>query len=104
MVAGERFSGCGMNKDSTESGEKMHEIVEGYAADNNNFIQVWPKTQSFLCLLPSFFFNKVFLNIFQNREKANRKHAYGSVATPELYLGFLQGLPEDDFQRIPRQQ
>ena len=60
MVAGERFSGCGMNKDSTESGEKMHEIVEGYAADNNNFIQVWPKTQSFLCLLPSFFSIKYF--------------------------------------------
>ena len=60
VVAGERFSGCGMNKDSTESGEKMHEIVEGYAADNNNFIQVWPKTQSFLCLLLSFFSIKYF--------------------------------------------
>ena len=61
MVAGERFSGCGMNKDSTESGEKMHEIVEGYAADNNNF-------PSFLCLILSLFsiFNKLFLNISQN--------------------------------------
>ena len=33
-----RFSGCGLNEDLTEGGDKMHEVIEQYAADNQLFI------------------------------------------------------------------
>ena len=39
VVGGERFSGCPLNMDLAENGQKMHEIVEEYAADNNKFVQ-----------------------------------------------------------------
>ena len=38
IVQGNRYSGCGLNRDVTESGEEMHEIMEQFAADNQLFI------------------------------------------------------------------
>lgn len=39
MLQGKRFSGCGLNEDLTEGGDKMHEVIEQYAADNQLFVK-----------------------------------------------------------------
>ena len=47
VVAGEQFSGCPLNDNIVENGEKMHEIFEVFANDNelwvNEFVTVFQK-------------------------------------------------------------
>lgn len=39
VVAGKRFSGCGLNTNPAGNQQTMHEVFEEYAADNSLFIQ-----------------------------------------------------------------
>ena len=39
VIPGNRFSGCGLNTDIAENGQKWNEIVEEYASNNNAFVQ-----------------------------------------------------------------
>ena len=39
VIPGNRYSGCNLNDDVAENGQKWHEIVEDYASDNDAFIQ-----------------------------------------------------------------
>ena len=47
VVVGERFSGCSLNDNVVENGEKMHEIFEAFANDNqlwvNEFVPAFQK-------------------------------------------------------------
>ena len=63
VIPGKRFSGCGLNTDVTESGLKMHEVVEKYASDNDVFLQDF-----------STVYQKMLQNGYQeNNEKGNQE-------------------------------